>query len=89
MKHVVNIIIIVAAMAFVSIAVAAKYEIDTIKETVVAHDHIVKGKAHYLPGKICIIDTGAETEADDITLFARACAKAHREWLETPTENEE
>ena len=41
-KHVVNIIIIVAAMAFVSIAVAAKYEIDTIKETVVAHDHIVK-----------------------------------------------
>ena len=42
MKHVVNIIIIVAAMAFVSIAVAAKYEIDTIKETVVAHDHIVK-----------------------------------------------
>ena len=89
MKYVVNIIIIVAAMAFVSIAVAAKYEIDTIKETVVAHDHIVKGKAHYLPGKICIIDTGIETEADDITLFARACVKAHQEWLETPTENEE
>lgn len=60
-----------------------------IDETVSAHHHIMAGKAHYLPGKVCIIEAGPDTTTAEVVNYARACAKAHEEFLgEIPNNNQ-
>lgn len=43
--------------------------------------HLSSGKANYLPGAACVIATSAEQTPADVVNFARACAKAHEDWL--------
>ena len=60
-----------------------------IDETVSAHHHIMAGKAHYLPGKVCVIEAGPDTTTAEVVNYARACAKAHEEFLgEIPDNNQ-
>jgi hypothetical protein len=61
--------------------------LNDINEKVTAHHHIMAGKAHYLPGKVCIIEAGPDTTTAEVVNYARACAKAHEEFLGESNEN--
>ena len=78
------------ALLITATATAATYvNVENMTETVAAHGYLMEGKAHYLPGKVCIIDADAATAPEDIVRFARACSTAHEQWIEGPTEEEE
>ena len=84
-----EITVVFISLMVLTVVAVGKYDVALIKEKVVAHHHVMSGKAQYLPGKVCIIDTSPETVTADVVMYARACAKAHEEWLDTPKENEE
>jgi len=78
------------ALLITTTATAATYvNVVNMTETVAERDYLMDGKAHYLPGKVCIIDADAATAPEDIVMFARACSKAHEQWIGGSEEQEE
>ena len=61
--------------------VAAGGRLDDIEAKVDVRNNLTSGKANYLPGAACVIATSAEQTPADIVNYARACAKAHEDWL--------
>ena len=54
---------------------------NALEEAVSTQIHLSSGHANYLPGAACVISTTAEQTPADIINYARACAKAHEDWL--------
>lgn len=54
---------------------------NALEEAVNTQIHLSSGKANYLPGAACVIATSPEQTPADIVNYARACAKAHEDWL--------
>ena len=73
--------IVVCACAMLFLSVAAGARLDDIEEKVEIRNDLMSGKANYLPGAACVIATSAEQTPADILNYARACAKAHEDWL--------
>lgn len=72
----------VTMLGLVSILSAANAsKLNDIEEKVDIRNDLVSGKANYLPGAACVIATSAEQTPADIINYARACAKAHEDWL--------
>ena len=63
------------------LCVAAGGRFDDIEAKVDVRNNLTSGKANYLPGAACVIATSAEQTSADIIDYARACAKAHEDWL--------
>lgn len=63
------------------LCVAAGGRFDDIEAKVDVRNNLTSGKANYLPGAACVIATSAEQTPADIINYARACAKAHEDWL--------
>ena len=72
-------IVMLVAVGLASTANSAK--LDDIEAKVDVRNHLSSGKANYLPGAACVIATSAEQTPADIVNYARACAKAHEDWL--------
>tara|TARA_R110000822_G_scaffold44134_1_gene118626 strand:+ start:363 stop:620 length:258 start_codon:yes stop_codon:yes gene_type:complete len=70
---------VIALLALSARALANR--LDGIEEKVDARNHLASGHANYLPGAACVISTTAEQTPADIINYARACAKAHEDWL--------
>lgn len=72
----------VTMLGLVSVLSAANAsKLNDIEEKVDIRNDLVSGKANYLPGAACVIATSAEQTPADIINYARACAKAHEDWL--------
>ena len=56
-------------------------QLAAVEEKIDVQNAFLQGRAHYLPGASCVIATTAEQTSEDIVNFARACAKAHDNWL--------
>jgi len=66
---------------FSVLSAANASRLNDIEEKVDIRNDLVSGKANYLPGAACVIATSAEQTPADIINYARACAKAHEDWL--------
>ena len=66
---------------FSILSAANASKLNDIEEKVDIRNDLVSGKANYLPGAACVIATSAEQTPADIINYARACAKAHEDWL--------
>lgn len=66
---------------FSILSAANASRLNDIEEKVDIHNDLVSGKANYMPGAACVIATSAEQTPADIINYARACAKAHEDWL--------
>lgn len=66
---------------FSILSAANASKLNDIEEKVEIRNDLVSGKANYLPGAACVIATSAEQTPADIINYARACAKAHEDWL--------
>ena len=66
---------------FSVLSAANASRLNDIEEKVDIRNDLVSGKANYLPGAACVIATSAEETPADIINYARACAKAHEDWL--------
>ena len=66
---------------FSLLSAANASRLNDIEEKVDIRNDLVSGKANYLPGAACVIATSAEQTPADIINYARACAKAHEDWL--------
>lgn len=66
---------------FSILSAASASKLNDIEEKVDIRNDLVSGKANYLPGAACVIATSAEQTPADIINYARACAKAHEDWL--------
>ena len=78
---------IMAASGFTMLALfsllsaANASRLNDIEEKVDIRNDLVSGKANYMPGAACVIATSTEQTPADIINYARACAKAHEDWL--------
>ncbi len=66
---------------FSVLSAANASRLNDIEAKVDARNNLVSGKANYMPGAACVIATSAEQTPADIINYARACAKAHEDWL--------
>ncbi|MAF72403.1 MAG: hypothetical protein CMH39_00070 [Micrococcales bacterium] len=66
---------------FSVLSAANASRLNDIEEKVDIRNDLVSGKANYMPGAACVIATSAEQTPADIINYARACAKAHEDWL--------
>ena len=66
---------------FSILSAASASKLNDIEEKVDIRNDLVSGKANYLPGAACVIATSSEQTPADIINYARACAKAHEDWL--------
>lgn len=48
-------------------------------------ESIKEGKATYMTGSACVISATTNQTPDEIVLFAEACAKSHKAWLDSQT----
>lgn len=79
-----NSYLVVVGVIFAGLAVALALlglRTNALEEAVNTQIHLSSGKANYLPGAACVIATSAEQTPADIVNYARACAKAHEDWL--------
>jgi|TARA_E500000318_G_C3525710_1_gene198321 hypothetical protein len=80
--------LLVVGVIFAGLAAAAlilAHRTNGLEEAVNTQIHLSSGKANYLPGAACVIATSAEQTPADIVNYARACAKAHEDWLKEQT----
>ncbi len=66
---------------FSVLSAANASRLNDIEEKVDIRNDLVSGKANYLPGAACVSAASAEQTPADIINYARACAKAHEDWL--------
>ena len=66
---------------FSLLSAANASRLNDIEEKVDIRNDLVSGKANYMPGAACVIATSTEQTPADIINYARACAKAHEDWL--------
>ena len=66
---------------FSVLSAANASRLNDIEEKVDIRNDLVSGKANYMPGAACVIATSTEQTPADIINYARACAKAHEDWL--------
>ena len=57
------------------------HTLSSIDNKIQTQNHLIAGKASYMPGAACIIRASVEQTPEDILSFASACATTHREWL--------
>ena len=67
---------------FSILSAASASKLNDIEGKVDIRNDLVSGKANYLPGAACVIATSAEQTPADIINYARACTKAHEDWLQ-------
>ena len=72
-----------ALAGLASLSISTIDALDRVEKTVEVRNDLSFGKANYMPGSACVIAATESTTSAEIVNYARSCAKAHEDWLET------